>query len=102
MIGKLAAGLRSHKSDFPDPFALAQDISQRQRVIGWALGDCVQHNCSPSAVLANLPCPAEEGFDINHKRVLRMIREELQASFSSIEVVVRRSGFGYLWRSSTD
>jgi hypothetical protein len=50
--------------------------------------------------LANLPYPAEESFDINYKRVLRMIREELQGSFSSIEVVVRRRGFGYPWKSS--
>jgi hypothetical protein len=44
----------------------------------------------------------KKGFDINHKRVLRMMREELQGSFSAIEVVVRRRGFGYLWKSSTD
>ena len=31
------------------------------------------------------------------KRVLRMMREGLQVSFSSIEVVVRRRGFGYPW-----
>jgi hypothetical protein len=43
----------------------------------------------------------KKGSDINHKRVLRMMREELQGSFSSIEVVVTRRGFGYPWKSST-
>jgi hypothetical protein len=31
-----------------------------------------------------------------------MMREELQGSFSSIEVVVRRRGFGYPWKSSAN
>jgi hypothetical protein len=42
----------------------------------------------------------KKGFDIDHKRVLRIMREELQGSFSSIEVVVRRRGFGSPWKSS--
>jgi hypothetical protein len=52
-------------------------------VIGWVPGECIAER------LSHQP-----------QTVLRMIREELQGSFSSIEVVVRRRGFGYRFLNS--